>query len=215
MQFRDVSHYVSRTDQHRRRGADFIALMAQRERTATEFAPESKNPLSNSVQFCAKLLTGQRHRGHEALVDSPVFCASMPTLWDVTQYKRSERRDTFNAPFLPQYTGENCGQIGTFLLRCVSQLRPQHPPCCVSLSPNTAHRRRTQEVKAMTSLLCISDVQVRLCVSRSTVNRLIRDRKLECVYIGRSPRIPDDAVERLIAGLRDTSLHLNETEVEL
>ena len=214
MQFRDVSHYVSRTDQHRQRGAGIAALRRPRTPTVTEFAPESKNSLSNSDQFCAKLLTGKRHRGYEALVDSTVFCASMPTLWVVTKHKDDERGDTFTAQFLPQNNGENCGEISTYLLRCVSHRRLKHPPVCVSLSPNAAHSRRTQEVKAMTTLLSISGVQDRLCVSRSTVNRLIRDRKLECVYIGRSPRIPDDAVERLISKLRDGTLDLDQNEAQ-
>ena len=215
MPLRDVSHYVSRTDQHRQRGAGIAALRRPRTPTVTEFAPESKNSLSNSDKICAKLLTGKRHRGYEALVDSADFCASMPTLWVVTKHKVGERGGIFTAQFRPKIDSENCGQISTYLLRCVSHRRLKHPPVCVSLSPNAAHSRRTQEVKAMTTLLSISGVQDRLCVSRSTVNRLIRDRKLECVYIDRSPRIPDDAVERLIASLRDTSLHLNETEVGL
>jgi excisionase family DNA binding protein len=54
----------------------------------------------------------------------------------------------------------------------------------------------------MTTLLRISDAQERLAVSRSTVYRLIRDRKLECLYLGGSPRIPDDSLERLIGELR-------------
>jgi excisionase family DNA binding protein len=64
----------------------------------------------------------------------------------------------------------------------------------------------------MTSLLSISDVQDRLCVSRSTVNRLIRDQKLECVHLGRSPRIPDDSVEKLIRELRTarSDVHIGE-----
>jgi excisionase family DNA binding protein len=67
-------------------------------------------------------------------------------------------------------------------------------------------------VKAMTTLLRISDVEKRLCVSRSTVNRLIRDRKLECVYVGRSPRIPDDAVEQFIRSIRDNAITIDEDE---
>jgi excisionase family DNA binding protein len=214
MQFCDVSHYVSRTNQHRQRGAGIAALRRPRTPTVTEFALESKNSLSNSDQFCAKLLTGKRHRGYEALVDSTVFCASMPTLWVVTKHKGGERGDTFTAQFLPQNNGENCGQISTYLLRCVSHRRLKHPPVCVSLSPNAAHRRRTQEVKAMTTLLSISGVQDRLCVSRSTVNRLIRDRKLECVYIGRSPRIPDDSVEKLISELRTNKPDIHVREID-
>jgi excisionase family DNA binding protein len=214
MQFRDVSHYVSHPDQHRRRGTGLAALRRPRMPTVTEFAPESKKSVGNFGQVYAKLLTGKRHRGYEALVDSAVFCASMPTLWVVTKHKGGERGDTFTAQFLPQNNGKNCGQIGIYLLRCVSHKPLKHPTGCVSLSPNAAYRRRTQEVKAMTTLLSISGVQDRLCVSRSTVNRLIRDRQLECVYIGRSPRIPDDAVERLINKLRDGAVDLDENEAQ-
>jgi excisionase family DNA binding protein len=66
----------------------------------------------------------------------------------------------------------------------------------------------------MTSLLRISDVQDRLRVSRSTVNRLIRDHKLECVHLGSSPRIPDDSVERLIRELRTNSPDTPDREVD-
>ncbi len=214
MQYRDVSHYVSHTDQHRQRGAGFVPLSAPGMPTATEFTPESKNSLSNSDQFCAKLLTGKRHKGYEALVDSLIIRASMPTLWDVTKDKGSERRDTFAAQISPKNTGENCGQIDTYLLRCVSHKRLKHPTGYVSLSPNAAYRRRTQEVKAMTSLLRISDVQDRLCVSRSTVNRLIRDQKLECIHLGNSPRIPDDSVEKLISELRTNKPDIQVREID-
>lgn len=212
MRFRDVSHNVSRTDQHRPGDTVLVALTRERTPTGTEFAPERKNSLSNSDQFCAKLLTGRRPPGYGALVDSFNFCESIPTLWVGNKYKGGMRGDSFTAQFLPRNTAENCGQIGTYLLRCVSHLQPQHPPGCVSLSPNAAHRRRTQEVKAMTTLLRISDVEKRLCVSRSTVNRLIRDRKLECVYVGRSPRIPDDAVEQFIRSIRDNAITIDEDE---
>jgi hypothetical protein len=46
------------------------------------------------------------------------------------------------------------------------------------------------------------------------VNRLIHDRKLECVYIGRNPRIPDDAVERFIKQLRDGTFDRDENEAQ-
>ena len=214
MQFRDVSHYVSRTDQHRQRGAGIAALRRPRTPTVTEFAPESKNSLSNSDQSCTKLLTGKRLRGYEALVYSTVFCVSMTTLWVVNNGKGRDSSDSFTAQILAKNAGENCGQIRPQLLRCVSQLRPAQPlVMCHYLQtrPIAAGHRRW---KAMTALLRISDVQNRLCVSRSTVNRLIRDRKLECVYIGRSPRIPDDAVERLINKLRDGAVDLDENEAQ-
>jgi excisionase family DNA binding protein len=72
----------------------------------------------------------------------------------------------------------------------------------VTLALTAAPCRGPGEVKAMTSLLRISDVQTRLAASRSTVYRLIRDLKLECVYLGSSPRIPEDSLERLIGELR-------------
>lgn len=214
MQFRDVSHYVGRTDQHSRRGAGLVALRRPRKPTATEFALESKNSLSNSDQFCAKLLTGTRPPGYEALIDSLSFCVSMPTLWVVNNDKGRDRGDSFTAQFLAKNAGENCGQIRPQLLRCVSQLRPTHPlVMCHYLQtrPIAAGHRRW---KAMTVLLRISDVQDRLCVSRSTVNRLIRDQKLECVHLGRSRRIPDDSVEKLIHELRANTPGFMDGEVE-
>lgn len=214
MQFRDVSHYVSRTDQHRRRGAGLVALTRQAMPSATEFGLQSKNSLSNSDQFCAKLLTGKRHRGYEALLDSLIDCASMPTLWVVTKDMGSERGGRFTAQSPSQKAEENCGQISTNLLRCVSHKRRKHPSGCVSLSPNAAYRRRTQEVKAMTTLLRISDAQDRLRVSRSTVNRLIRDQKLECIHLGSSPRIPDDSVEKLISELRTKGPDIHDGEID-
>lgn len=214
MQFRDVSHYVSHTDQYRQCGTAGSSCMRGWNPTGTKSSEKCKNSLSNSDQFCAKLLTGKRHKGYGALVDSMGFCASIPRLWDVTKDKGSARGRIFTAQVLPQYTGENCGQIGTFLLRCVSHKRLKHHSIYVSLSPNAAHRRRTQEVKDMTTLLSISGVQERLSVSRSTVNRLIRDRKLEFVYIGRSPRIPDEAVERFIRKLREGTIDLNENKAQ-
>ncbi len=71
-----------------------------------------------------------------------------------------------------------------------------------TLALTAAPCRGLGEVKAMTSLLRISDAQTRLAASRSTVYRLIRDRKLECVYLGTSPRITDESIERFIDELR-------------
>jgi len=214
MHFRDVSHYVSRTDQFLRRGTAFVAPARARLWAVPELAHERKISLSNSDQFCAKLLTGRRPPGYGTLIDSLSFRVSIPTLWVVNKYKGGKRGDSFTAQFRPKYTAENCGQIRPQLLRCVSQLRPQHPPVCVSLSPNAAYRRRKQEVKAMTTLLRINDVEKRLCVSRSTVNRLIRDKKLECVHLGRSPRIPDDSVEKLIRELRTNKPDISDCEID-
>jgi excisionase family DNA binding protein len=214
MQFSDVSHYVSRTDKQHRSTTALVAPERPRVLTIRELALEDGNSLSNSNQFCAKLLTGTRPPGYGALLDSLSFCASMPTLWVVNKNKCGERCDGFTAQFLLKNAGENCGQIGTSLLRCVSHKRLKHPPvvCHYLLTRLIAAGHGRWE--AMTSLLSISDVQDRLCVSRSTVNRLIRDQKLECVYIGRSPRIPDDAVERLISKLRDGTLELDENEAQ-
>jgi excisionase family DNA binding protein len=214
MHFGDVSHYVSRTNQHRRIGADLDALTKPRMPTVTEFAAESKNSLSNSDQFCSKLLTGTRPPGYGTLIDSLEKLTSIPTMWVAFKNLGSERDGTFTPQFLAKNTAENCGQIGTFLLRCVSHKRLKHPTGCVSLSPNAAYRRRTQGVKAMTALLRISDVEKRLCVSRSTVNRLIRDQKLECVHLGRSLRIPDDSVEKLIRELRTNRPDISDCEID-
>ena len=214
MHFRDVSHYVSRTNQQHKSATALVALARPWKHSVTEFAPKSKNSLSNSDQFCSKLLTGTRPPGYGALVDSFNFRASIPTLWDGNKYKGGKRGDSFTAQFLPQNTAENCGQIGTFLLRCVSQLRPSRPlVMCHYLQarPIAAGHRRW---KAMTVLLRISDVEERLCVSRSTVNRLIRDQKLECVHLGRSPRIPDDSVEKFIRELRTNKPDISDCEIE-
>ena len=214
MQFRYVSHYVSRTDKQHRSTTALVAPERPRVLTIRELALEDGNSLSNSDQFCAKLLTGTRPTGDGALLDSLSFCASMRTLWVVNNDKGGDRGDSFTAQFLAKNTGQNCGQTRPQLLRCVSHKRPQYPlVMCHYLQtrPIAAGHRRW---KAMTSLLSISDVQDRLCVSRSTVNRLIHDRKLECVYIGRNPRIPDDAVERFINKLRVGILDLNENEAQ-
>jgi hypothetical protein len=212
MQFSDVSHYVSRTDQQLGIATAVDASARPRVLMIRELDLEDGNSISNSDQFCVKLLTGTRPPGYGALVDSLNFCASIPTLWVGNKYKGGKRGDSFTAKFLPRNTAENCGQIRPQLLRCVSHFRPNHPlVVCHYLQTRliaAGHRRW----KAMTSLLSISDVQDRLCVSRSTVNRLIRDQKLECVHLGRSPRIPDDSVERLIRELRTarSDVHIGE-----
>ncbi len=48
-----------------------------------------------------------------------------------------------------------------------------------------------------------SQVAALLCCGRTTVWELMRSGKLESVKVGRSRRIPRDAVESYIAGLRD------------
>ena len=214
MHFRDVSHYVSRTNQNCIRNTACVAPARARLWAVPELAHERKISLSNSDQFCAKLLTGRRPPGYGTLIDSLSFRVSIPTLWVVNKYKGGKRGDCFTAQFLLKNAGENCGQIHPQLLRCVSYLRLNHPlVMCHYLQtrPIAAGHRRW---KAMTVLLRISDVQDRLCVSRSTVNRLIHDRKLECVYIGRNPRIPDDAVERFIKQLRDGTFDRDENEAQ-
>ena len=214
MHFRDVSHYVSRANQHHRSATALIAPARPRVLTIRKIALEGGNSLPNSDQFCAKLLTGTRPPGYGEPLDSLIFGASMPTLWVGNKYKGGKRGDSFTAQFQPKNTAENCGQIRPQLLRSVSHFRPNHPMVMchyLQTRPIAAGHRRW---KAMTSLLSISDVQDRLCVSRSTVNRLIHDRKLECVYIGRNPRIPDDAVERFIKQLRDGTFDRDENEAQ-
>jgi excisionase family DNA binding protein len=85
--------------------------------------------------------------------------------------------------------------LGVFVRKLASDL-----PATLSLT--TAASSGIWEVRAMTTLLRISDAQERLAASRSTVYRLIRDQKLECVYLGTSPRITDESIERLIDELR-------------
>jgi len=214
MHFRDVSHYVSRTDQNCRRNTARVAPARARLWAVPALAHERKISLSNSDQFCAKLLTGRRPPGYGTLIDSLSFRVSIPTLWVGNKYKGGKRGDSFTVQFLPKNTAENCGQIGTCLLRCVSHYRPNHPlVVCHYLQtrPIAAGHRRWE---AMTVLLRISDVEERLCVSRSTVNRLIRDQKLECVHLGRSPRIPDDSVEKLIRELRVNKADISDCEID-
>ena len=52
MHFRDVSHYVSRTNQQHKSATALVALARPWKHWVTEFAPKSKNSLSNSDQFC-------------------------------------------------------------------------------------------------------------------------------------------------------------------
>jgi len=85
--------------------------------------------------------------------------------------------------------------LGVFRRKLTSDL-------AATLSLTTATSGGFWEVRAMTTLLRISDAQDRLAASRSTVYRLIRNQKLECVYLGSSPRIPEDSLERLIGELR-------------
>jgi len=52
------------------------------------------------------------------------------------------------------------------------------------------------------ALLTVPATADRLSVSRATVYNLIADRALESVKVGRSRRVPSDAIDAYIAGLR-------------
>ncbi|MFF7213488.1 helix-turn-helix domain-containing protein [Streptomyces sp. NPDC008238] len=58
---------------------------------------------------------------------------------------------------------------------------------------------------AAEELLTVPDVMARLKLGRSAVYELIRTRRLVSITIGRSRRIPADAVARLIADLIEES----------
>lgn len=158
--------------------------------------------LSNSENFCDELLTGLSSRVYFSRVDASRRQSRTGNSPCSSQVKATRAYRCKNQPFCVVHRLENCPQIHSQLLRCVAKRRFRDPHGLVSLSPHAAHSRRTKEVKAMTSLLRISDVEKRLCVSRSTVNRLIRKQKIECVYIGSSPRIVDESIERFIEELR-------------
>jgi len=51
-------------------------------------------------------------------------------------------------------------------------------------------------------LVTIKQAALMLSLGRSTVYELIGDGKLEVVHIGRSARVPVDAIAKLVAGLR-------------
>jgi excisionase family DNA binding protein len=215
MQFRDVSHYVSRTRKRRSLDNDHRVHRHPRVPDWAENGLQGKNFLGNFDEFRAKLLTGKTPPGYTVLVDSLKNQASTPAMRVATKNKESRARAAFGTLHRLQTAVRSCGQKHPQLLLCVSSPPVKQLPGGVSLSPQTAQSRRTQGVKDMTSLLRISDVQDRLCVSRSTVNRLIRERKLECLYVGRSPRIPDDAVEKFIMNLRDKAITIDEDEMTL
>jgi excisionase family DNA binding protein len=59
-------------------------------------------------------------------------------------------------------------------------------------------RNANGENTTMCSLRKISEAQKQLSVSRSSVYRLIRERRLEVVYILSSPRIPEDSIDSYI-----------------
>lgn len=214
MQFRDVSHYVSRTRKRRSLDIDHGVHSHFGIPDCFEYGLWSKNFLTNFDEYRAKLLTGKTPPGYTVLVDSLKNLASTPAMRVATKNKGSRTAVAFVPQNRPQKTGESCGQKHPQLLRCVSSPPVKHLPGHVSHSPQTAQSRRTQEVKDMTSLLRISDVQDRLCVSRSTVYRLIRDQKIECVHLGSSLRIPDDSVEALIRELRTDTVGCLGIEVD-
>lgn len=51
-------------------------------------------------------------------------------------------------------------------------------------------------------MLTIAQIQTLLAVSRSTVNRLIANRKLKAVKVGRCVRIPQESFNQFTKGLR-------------
>jgi excisionase family DNA binding protein len=56
------------------------------------------------------------------------------------------------------------------------------------------------------ALLTIKQAARVLNLGRSTVYELIADGRLEVVHIGRSARVPTDAISKLIKGLRGTTV---------
>jgi excisionase family DNA binding protein len=54
-------------------------------------------------------------------------------------------------------------------------------------------------------LMTLEEVQWRLGIGRTHVFRLISDGELECVKIGKSTRVPSDALDAYVAGLRGRS----------
>jgi excisionase family DNA binding protein len=150
-------------------------------------------------KFCENLFCGQ----HTLSIDSSTLRESSPHRFTCSHpfnhIPTMTGMKTFWIPFsqTTPHRYQLCTLIllGVFVRKLASDL-----PATLSLT--TAASREIWEVRAMTSLLRISDAQERLAASRSTVYRLIRDRKLECVYLGSSPRIPDDSLERLIDDLR-------------
>jgi excisionase family DNA binding protein len=65
-----------------------------------------------------------------------------------------------------------------------------------------------KELKVVTALLRIPDVQKLLQASRSTVYRLVDCGELERVHLGSSARIIDDSVYAFIEKLRNESVDL-------
>jgi excisionase family DNA binding protein len=56
------------------------------------------------------------------------------------------------------------------------------------------------------ALLTVKQAARVLNVGRSTVYQLIADGRLEVVHIGRSTRVPTDAIARLIGALRSVDI---------
>jgi excisionase family DNA binding protein len=92
----------------------------------------------------------------------------------------------------------NCGQIGRI------SFSPKRAHDCAILKSAPPDRLR-EELKVMTALLRIPDVQKLLQASRSTVYRLVDSGQLERVHLGSSARIIDDSVYAFIEKLRNES----------
>jgi len=93
-----------------------------------------------------------------------------------------------------------CGQIGPIVVS------PRRAHDCAILK-SAPHRVR-KELKVVTALLRIPDVQKLLQASRSTVYRLVDCGELERVHLGSSARIIDDSVYAFIEKLRNESVDL-------
>ena len=57
----------------------------------------------------------------------------------------------------------------------------------------------------MSQLLSLSEVCMRASISRSTLYRLIQNRRINVVKIGRAVRIPETEIEAFINELMDAS----------
>jgi len=64
--------------------------------------------------------------------------------------------------------------------------------------PETLGANKNLKALAMTQLLKFEDVQARLQLSRSTINRLIKQGLIERIYVLGAPRFADTEVERFI-----------------
>lgn len=76
----------------------------------------------------------------------------------------------------------------------------------MALTPTVrAGSSRKGELMESKLLLKVAETGERLNVSRATVYNLIRDNKLDSVKVGRSRRVPVEAVERYVASLSEAN----------